>query len=125
MKKTVLAAVAILLAACSPKTSVLSPDGRIAVRFTVDADGVPSYAVDVDGKPFLAPSRLGLQAEGVNLESGFALKSSKVTAADETWHQPWGENKEVEDHHRELTSIPTSTCTARCGSRNSRTPIRR
>ena len=103
MKKTVLAAVAILLAACSPKTTVTSPDGRISVRFALDAEGVPSYAVDVDGKPFLAPSTLGLQAEGVNLESGFALKSSKVTAEDETWHQPWGENKEVEDHHRELS----------------------
>ena len=102
MKKTVLAAVAFLLAACSPKTTVTSPDGRISVRFALDAEGVPSYAVDVDGKPFLAPSTLGLQAEGVNLESGFALKSSKVGSHRETWHQPWGENKEVEDNHREL-----------------------
>ena len=102
MKKTVLAAAVLLLAACSPKTSVTSPDGRIAVRFAVDADGVPSYAVDVDGKPFLEPSTLGLQAEGVNLESGFALKSSRVDSHRETWHQPWGENKEVEDNHREL-----------------------
>ena len=102
MKKTVLAAVAILLAACSPKTTVTSPDGRISVRFALDAEGVPSYAVDVDGKPFLAPSTLGLQAEGVNLESGFALKSSQVDSHRETWHQPWGENKEVEDNHREL-----------------------
>ena len=103
MKKTVLAAVAILLAACSPKSTVTSPDGRISVRFAVDVEGVPSYAVDVDGKPFLEPSTLGLQAEGVNLQTGFALKSSKVRAVDETWHQPWGENKEVEDNHRELT----------------------
>ena len=102
MKKTVLAAAVLLLAACSPKTSVTSPDGRIAVRFAVDADGVPSYAVDVDGKPFLEPSTLGLQADGVNLENGFALKSSRVDSHRETWHQPWGENKEVEDNHREL-----------------------
>ena len=68
MKKTVLAAVAILLAACSPKTTVTSPDGRISVRFALDAEGVPCYAVDVDGKPFLEPSTLGLQAEGVNLQ---------------------------------------------------------
>ena len=102
MKKTVLAAAVLLLAACSPKTSVTSPDGRIAVRFAVDADGVPSYAVDIDGKPFLEPSTLGLQADGVNLENGFALKSSRVDSHRETWHQPWGENKEVEDNHREL-----------------------
>ena len=59
MKKTVLAALAILLAACSPKTAVTSPDGRISIRFAVDAEGVPSYAVDVDGKPFLGLSSLG------------------------------------------------------------------
>ena len=100
MKKTVLAAVAILLAACSPKTTVTSPDGRISVRFELDPSGAPTYAVDVDGKPFLAPAELGLQAEGVNLESGFSLKSSTVGSYRETWHQPWGENKEVEDHHR-------------------------
>ena len=79
MKKTVLAAVAILLAACSPKTTVTSPDGRISVRFAVDVEGVPSYAVDVDGKPFLEPSTLGLQAEGVNLQTGFALSPGART----------------------------------------------
>ena len=42
MKKTVLAAAVLLLASCSPKTTVTSPDGRIAVRFDVDASGVPS-----------------------------------------------------------------------------------
>ena len=103
MKKTVFAAVALLLAACSPKTSVLSPDGRIAVQFSLDASGIPSYRVDVDGQPLVAPSAMGLVSDEVNLDSGFALKSSKVRSHKETWHQPWGENKEVEDNHRELS----------------------
>ena len=104
MKKTVLAAVAILLAACSPKTSVTSPDGRIAVRFELTPSGIPTYAVDVDGQSLLEPSVMGLVSDDVNLDRGFALKSSKVGRYRETWHQPWGENKEVEDNHRELTS---------------------
>ena len=103
MKKTVLAAVAILLAACSPKTSVSSPDGRIAIRFELTPSGVPTYAVDVDGQPLLEPSAMGLASEDVILDQGFALKSSKVSSFRETWHQPWGENKEVEDNHRELS----------------------
>ena len=103
MKKTVLAAVAILLAACSPKTSVSSPDGRISVRFELTPSGVPTYAVEVDGQPLLEPSAMGLVSEDVVLDQGFALKSSKVSSFRETWHQPWGENKEVEDNHRELS----------------------
>ena len=103
MKKTVLAAAIVLFAACSPKTSVLSPDGRIAVQFSLDASGIPSYRVDVDGQPLVEASAMGLVSDDVNLDSGFTLKSSRVRSHRETWHQPWGENKEVEDNHRELS----------------------
>ena len=102
MKKTVLAAAVLLLAACSPKTTVTSPDGRIAVRFELSPSGIPTYSVDVDGQPFLEPSVMGLVSEEANLDRAFVLKSSKVRSHQETWHQPWGENKEVVDNHREL-----------------------
>ena len=103
MKKKFLSIVSLLLAACTPKTMVTSPDGSIAVRVSLDASGVPSYSVDVDGKPFLEPSVLGLLSEEANLDHGFVLKSSKVSSVSGTWHQPWGENKEVTDRHKELT----------------------
>ena len=103
MKKTVFAAVVLLLAACSPKTAVLSPDGRIAVRFSLSESGIPSYSVDVDGQPLLEPSVMGLVSDDVNLDRGFVLKSSRIRSHKETWHQPWGENKEVVDNHRELS----------------------
>ena len=102
MRKTVLAALVLLTAACAPKTSVTSPDGRIAVRFGLDEAGIPSYCVDVDGQPFLEPSLLGLLSDDAVLDRGFSLKSSQVRSVQETWHQPWGENKEVEDRHQEL-----------------------
>ena len=102
MRKTVLAALVLLTAACAPKTSVTSPDGRIAVRFDLDGTGVPTYCVDVDGLPFLEPSLLGLLSDEANLDRGFSLESSRVRSVQETWHQPWGENKEVEDRHQEL-----------------------
>ena len=85
------------------QTAVTSPDGRIAVQFALDASGVPSYRVDVDGKPFLMPSAMGLSSDDAMLDRGFALQSSHVRSHRETWHQPWGENKEVEDNHRELS----------------------
>ena len=98
----ILAAALLAMAACAPKTSVTSPDGSIAIRFELTPTGVPFYAVEVDGQPLLDPSVMGLVSDDVNLGHGFALKSSKVSSHRETWHQPWGENKEVEDNHREL-----------------------
>ena len=102
MKRFLFAACALLVWACAPKTSVTSPDGRIAVRFELSDSGVPSYSVEVDGRAMLTSSEMGLVSEEVKLDQGFVLKSSKVRKHRETWHQPWGENKEVEDNHREL-----------------------
>ena len=102
MKRILFAACALLVWACTPKTVVTSPDGRIVVRFALAEEGVPSYSVEVDGKAILASSEMGLVSEDAKLDKGFVLKSSKVRKHQETWHQPWGENKEVEDNHREL-----------------------
>ena len=102
MKRSVLLALALLAAACTPKMSVTSPDGRIAVRVSLDAEGIPSYQVDVDGRPLLEPSVLGLLSDEANLDRCFTVRSSRVRSFRETWHQPWGENKEVTDHHQEL-----------------------
>ena len=102
MKRIAILTCILLAGACCPQTHVSSPDGRISVRFSVDADGVPTYAVDVDGEPFLESSAMGLFSDDVNLDRGFRLKSSRVKSRRETWHQPWGENKEVVDNHKEL-----------------------
>ena len=102
MNRALVIACALLTWACAPKTAVTSPDGRITVRFALAESGTPSYSVEVDGQPFLQPSVMGLLSEDANLDSGFTLKSSRVSSVDETWHQPWGENKEVRDKHRVL-----------------------
>ena len=73
MKKTVLAAVLLVLAACAPKTTVTSPDGRIAVRFELAGAGIPSYSVDVDGQPFLESSALGLVSDATQVAPLSAL----------------------------------------------------
>ena len=103
MNRLAFFACVLLTWACSPKMTVSSPDGSIAVRFALDSSGIPSYQVDVDGKPFLRPSELGLLSEDAVLDRGFSLVSSRVSSHQETWHQPWGENKEVTDRHKELS----------------------
>ena len=102
MKRLLFCVCALLAWACTPKTAVTSPDGRITVRFALAEAGTPSYSVEVDGQPFLQQSLMGLVSEDAKLDSGFSLKSSRMSSVDETWQQPWGENKEVVDKHREL-----------------------
>ena len=92
-----------LLWGCTPKTDVTSPDGRIGLSFSLDGEGRPQYEVSVNGTPFILPSVLGMATSApVNLESGFALEGTRVTSHKERWTQPWGENKGMLDHHREL-----------------------
>lgn len=106
MKKTLLRfaalAAAFTLAGCGQDTSVTSPDGTIRTRITLDEAGIPYLEVAADGEPLLIPSRLGLEADGVNLSEGFTLERVTRDSRDETWTQPWGENKSLRDHHNEM-----------------------
>ena len=103
MKKTILVALLLMAVACARKpVSVTSPDGRIAVSFQLE-EGIPYYRVDVQGSPVVLPSRLGLEAAEADLSGGFSLLRSKRNVCRETWQQPWGENKEVEDRHNGLS----------------------
>lgn len=103
MKKTVLFLLIGLAVACAPKKAVSSPDGSIVVLFSLSDEGQPEYAVSVDGNPFIGQSVLGIETSvPLNLKNGFRLESSKVTSHEEKWSQPWGENKEILDRHKEL-----------------------
>jgi len=99
-----IAAALAVLAGCGNAPSVSSPDGSICLDFSLSESGVPGYSVRVDGTPFIESSALGLEAGHVNLQDGFKLVKVKKASADETWTQPWGENKTNRDRHNELAA---------------------
>ncbi len=101
MKKVLsLLATAALLSACSDTPSVSSPDGSIKVDVSRDGSSL-SYAVTVGGDTLIAPSRLGFDADGLTpaADSKMTVKHSSF---DQTWTQPWGENKEIRNHYNEV-----------------------
>lgn len=62
-----------------------------------------SYTMSIDGQPFFDPSTLGFWAQdSLNLANGFAVEEIEHSTFDETWHQPWGENKEIRNHYNEM-----------------------
>lgn len=91
------------LVSCVPATEVASPDGKIKLTFEVNEEGCMAYRVDVDGKPFINSSPLGMD-EGTfyDLAYGFKLQGATFDTADETWTQPWGENKTIRNHYNEM-----------------------
>ena len=104
--KKILYAVAILvcvLCSCTSKTEVLSPDGRIKWSFQLEEKGKMVYQVSVNGQPFILPSELGFEEKsGLNLKDGFQVVNTAFESLDETWSQPWGENKVIRSHYNEM-----------------------
>lgn len=83
--------------------TLTSPDGQLNLRFGLDADGTPVYALDRGETAVVLPSRLGYDLmDGRELRKGFALESEERDALDETWEPVWGEESEIRNHYNEL-----------------------
>ena len=96
------AAVMTALCACSADVSTSSPDGNIKVGITLDSCGTPVLSVAASGKELLSIESSGLEADEAVLSHGFSIADVSHRSADETWTQPWGENRTVRDNHREM-----------------------
>ena len=100
---------ALLLSPLLPATAlavdvhkVSSPDGKISV--TIQATNGLAYAVELDGAPLLAPSRLGLAFEdGMKLGENVQVIDAKIRANNTSWKDDFGRFRTVKDRYRELT----------------------
>ena len=62
-----------------------------------------TYQIEVDSIPFVASSCLGFEAENrINLHKEFRIVDIDFASQDETWTQPWGENKTIRNHYNEM-----------------------
>ena len=90
-------------ACSSPKTEVKSPDGHIKMTLTVDENGTPFYNVSVNDSLLIENSKMGfVEGNGVILGGGFRIEKTTFDSKDETWTQPWGENKTNRNHYNEM-----------------------
>ncbi len=87
-----------------PMAQACSPGNVLCVEVTTDNDGRPSYAVLRDGRPVIAPSRLGMMFTHVpKFERNLEIASQARDSVDQTWEQPWGERREIRNHYNQLT----------------------
>ncbi len=87
-----------------PASQVLSsPDGKLNVTVFLTANGTPAYMLKHEESMLLDTSLLGLRfSGGINFTEGFEISGTEVRTIDETWTQPWGEQRQIRDHGNEL-----------------------
>ncbi len=91
----------LLVSALSFADTTHSPDGRIAFTVALE-DGRALYAINVDGKPVIEPSGLGLQFDNApDLDAGFLRIEHRESRHRGRWEQPWGEDRLVHSHYSE------------------------
>lgn len=97
-------AVCVMLTACdSEKQTLLSPDGKVAVNFEVDANGAPVYSVAFDGRQAIMPSGMGFVFKDFSAISDFRLDGVEWSEVRDSWEPVWGENAEIEDNYNAMT----------------------
>lgn len=87
-------------ASAEPPAGVISPNGSLAV--TVDARGPLTYQVQLDGKPLLTSSRLGLAfGDGLHLGEHVEVLGIEQRTSDTGWRNDFGKCSKVRDHFNE------------------------
>ena len=104
---------ALLLVPCmAVAQTVKSPDGKVAVTFSLSPSGQPTYEMTFKNKQVVKPSHLGLElakdkhaSKGLketDLMDGFKITDTKTSTFDETWTPVWGQFKKIRNHYNEL-----------------------
>lgn len=106
MKSVLLPSLTFLLlfvvSAQAEELSIHSPDETIAVKISV-ADGMPHYSVTKSSHQVLESSTLGFVLKKTqDFDKNWQVISSEKNTINESWTQPWGEKKEIQNHCNEL-----------------------
>jgi len=88
----------------APQTSIESPSGNIRVEIINLADGRVAYIVKFNNQPIVDTSAVAFEfLDAAPLRTGLTIVSSKTRDFSETWEQPWGEQRYVENTFNELS----------------------
>ena len=106
-----IAAAALSCASAHAETvaTVSSPNGVLTVELDLH-EGRAGYRVERFGEPVIDTSALGFMLRGSGkLERNLALADRATRSFDETWEQPWGEDRYIRNHYNELRATLTET----------------
>ena len=123
MKRLLLVSLSFIICQLSFSASVLSPNGNIELKFSVDQTGRPVYEMSYKGKAVIKPSFLGLElakdkhaSKGLketDLMDGFTIAKEGTTTFDEVWKPVWGETATIRNHYNEYVATLSQSATSR------------
>ncbi len=91
--------------ACNPGKKgidITSPENKVKVEFLLTDDGRPQYVVRYADKLAVDTSLLGFELDGSHLDRNFKIVNTSNSSFDETWEQPWGEERQIRNNYNEL-----------------------
>jgi len=92
----------ILTMSCSHSYQATSPDGSLKLTVNIK-DGKASYALAKGSRQAIETSALGFVfANNDNFNRDFKVNGVLKETHDDTWEQPWGEDKYVRNNYNEL-----------------------
>ncbi|MEN7549084.1 glycoside hydrolase family 97 protein [Rapidithrix thailandica] len=105
----VLLACVVITGACSTPEKkniyeVGSPGNLVKVNVFLQEEGQPAYQIMFKDKVVVDTSALGfVLAGGPSFDKKLEVINSTTRSLDETWEQPWGEEREIRNQYNELT----------------------
>ena len=80
---------------------VTAPNTKLSLTFSLN-NGSPYYSTKFNERDVILASPLGVQLKEGGMDSRFTLVEDKRSSKNETWIQPWGEEREVQNCYNEL-----------------------
>ncbi len=82
---------------------ITSPSKNLAIAFHLNDKGIAQYQVFYKDEVVIDTSSLGFDLKDAPaMFSGFEITGHQVDSLNETWEQPWGEQRMVKNHYNEL-----------------------
>ncbi|MFZ4620511.1 MAG: glycoside hydrolase family 97 protein [Bacteroidota bacterium] len=83
--------------------TILSPNKKLSLSFTVGSDSVPRYQLSFGKKAVVLPSKLGLEVRNMqSFLSGFVVASVESSLVNDSWDPVLGEVRTIRNNYREL-----------------------
>lgn len=83
--------------------TIASPGNNNELVFKLTETGQPEYSFSFNGKKVIEPSLMGFEFQDTDkMTEGFEVVNTEQNKVKQSWEQPWGEFKTVEDNHNEL-----------------------
>ena len=103
MRKLIITLLFIAVSLTTRAQVITSPNGNFSLKFSLTADGTPTYQLSFKNKPVIKPSTMGLATVDVpSFLSGFSITKTDQSTVDNSWEPIMGEQKTIRNNYKEL-----------------------